>query len=846
MIAKLPKLLEAQLSSDLTDPGDTLYVTAKWQCQEETGLTREVKIAVDVLDSREQRHLENKVEGFRFTFSPYPAVRDWKPLEIWSVAGAWQVPKVWGGTFIVLIGLVSEDGEALPFIGEGGRTVFRQQIAEIEIGWGWGRRMLEVQRKPCFITFNSALEREKAAGKGEETGEVKSLGDFRFHDRLPAFVGYKGERWAAREPLFTIRDLIQNKQADCFEPECRPSFRWLKEENGRVCCRAEGFFGSCRIVFDHDGDLRLRVDEVEEKEGFELLSVTFPEIVSLNGQEARLVNFFCGGREVAIEKTLPLHSTFYYDVCNAMAVENKAGAVLVVALDPEAVLYQSVTETENGKRGVLGARLRLRIPSQKKGLPSIPVRGEGILLASREKEAWKSLARLIRGRLAVKDNSLYDHMLFYKIGIDAHFQYNPGNPATFGSRETLELNGKVKQIIENVYHLSHGMKQVVYLTGWQRNGHDTEYPNPHKFGLNPRAGTLAEWRECQEFAKSRNTILSFHDNFDDAYEGEGGLSSHIAVDSRGELFKGWIWAGGLSRIVSPKAYVESGEAKERVNATLSLFGIEKSYHLDVLTSEVRRYDFNPAGQAGAQENMEHKKAIVSCFNQAGVDVTSETLIEAFTGVIGYALHTRYKFTEELFPGERVIPLTTMAFHGITPYNMDSMSDGDLMKALAYGAQGGFCDMARFGETAHLRSLYLHTRPMGYLKNLMVEDCLEEDNRMTVRYGGKSFVRVDFSAREYEIVYDGITLSKNWETLVPATGEEEKPREAVEAYLAYSATGGSLSLPLPESWLRAEVIPLTTDGPGEGQSVEIAEGILQKPLKADTPYLLKKGAVPVKR
>lgn len=151
--------------------------------------------------------------------------------------------------------------------------------------------------------------------------------------------------------------------------------------------------------------------------------------------------------------------------------------------------------------------------------------------------------------------------------------------------------------------------------------------------------------------------------------------------------------------------------KTRVRQTVEKYHIEDSYHLDVLTSEVRRHDFAAASRAGARENVEFKKKIVEEFGRYGVDVTSESLAMPFIGCIGYALHTRYNFEERLFSSEMVIPLTTMMYHGSIPYNMGSVGTLNRLRASAYGAACGLdCVGADLGRE-HIRSLYLHAMPM---------------------------------------------------------------------------------------------------------------------------------------
>jgi hypothetical protein len=43
------------------------------------------------------------------------------------------------------------------------------------------------------------------------------------------------------------------------------------------------------------------------------------------------------------------------------------------------------------------------------------------------------------------------------------------------------------EVIRRMYHLTRGVPQVVYLTGWQFEGHDSNYPSWAEVYLNPQA-----------------------------------------------------------------------------------------------------------------------------------------------------------------------------------------------------------------------------------------------------------------------------------------------------------------------------------------------------------------------
>ena len=97
---------------------------------------------------------------------------------------------------------------------------------------------------------------------------------------------------------------------------------------------------------------------------------------------------------------------------------------------------------------------------------------------------------------------------------------------------------KALEIIKQTDNITLGVKKIIYLVGWQYNGHDDKYPA--FFEVNEGIK-----RECDDTAldsllwlikeaKNYNTIVSVHINFADAYE-----------DS--PLFDDFVKAGALIR-----------------------------------------------------------------------------------------------------------------------------------------------------------------------------------------------------------------------------------------------------------------------------------------------------------
>ena len=78
------------------------------------------------------------------------------------------------------------------------------------------------------------------------------------------------------------------------------------------------------------------------------------------------------------------------------------------------------------------------------------------------------------------------------------------------------------ELIRNVHILTRGLKQIVFLVGWQFDGHDSKYPSWAQ--VNQRLGRAQDKdaRESllwlMEQARSYNATVSLHINMCDAYE----------------------------------------------------------------------------------------------------------------------------------------------------------------------------------------------------------------------------------------------------------------------------------------------------------------------------------------
>ena len=825
------KLISVDINSNYLESPDKLYLTVKFQNVGDSVCAQKAQIAADVVFSCRHRREQDQPNNFRFTWEPMPALNNWNSGEVWSTTGVWSIPSCWGASFDVRISVIGENGETIPFMGEDGKEVYRQSLAEIDFGWGWGRQRLVQQRRPIHKDFNSVETIKTAAVQN-----TVKFQDFTMGAEYPQFLGYKDEVWANVSPVLTERNRETNETK--YYPLSALKSRLLSNDEEKIVYSVSTEKTYAEIFVEkNDTNFELGVQNVKQNAPYELINIEFPVIAQSRAQDAIMTNYFGGGRVLNLKDALPQSVSFIFDTCNTFLTGNKDLSFCANATDADSIMIQSILSgADDVKIGAIGTKLVVNHPANKAGMKSIPVDTVPVEIYVLKDASWKSSAFILRDALP-ESKRRYEGISVGKVVCDASAQYNPENPATHASLgiNTLEDIEKYADLIASVTDKS---KQVIYLVGWQKGGHDFEYPYPYRSGFNPLVGTLSQYREiAKKQMEENNIILSFHDNFDDAYLSESyDLDDNlIAFDETGKHYKGWLWAGGMSYIVSPCKYVNSEELNERIEKTVEMFDLSTlgTYHLDVMTSENRRYDFTQDRPTNARQNLEAKLKIVEKFNEYGVDITSETLAIPYLSHVGYANGVRLRRDGEVFYGESFVPLTTIAMHGVVPYPANINSDGEMLFAFIYGYGNAFLNSA--GEKIQCTNIdiqnkyYLFSLPMLGFVYKKVLDMDYSKTKATVYYEDNSSIKVDLENLKYEIVLNGRKIAWDYNTFAQRDNN----------WYLYSRAGAELELELPEDWENVSVTPITEKGRGESYTVKTNGGKVNFKAESCVPYVFEK-------
>ena len=226
------------------------------------------------------------------------------------------------------------------------------------------------------------------------------------------------------------------------------------------------------------------------------------------------------------------------------------------------------------------------------------------------------------------------------------------------------------EAIKRLYHLTCGVPQVVYLTGWQFEGHDSKYPswaevNRHlKRSQDETAVESLRWlmREARKY----NCRVSLHINMFDAYMDSPLWDEYvekdiIAKDTDGNPICGNVWSGMDCYHVSYTQEWKQGLAQKRIDGLIAMLPElvdSATIQIDAFLGARKADQQGPIspylGYTKEQEAATQRK-IYRYWRDRGIDVTSEWVlgmrVDRFVGLQPWAFASRQKHLIEDLPNE---------------------------------------------------------------------------------------------------------------------------------------------------------------------------------------------------
>lgn len=198
--------------------------------------------------------------------------------------------------------------------------------------------------------------------------------------------------------------------------------------------------------------------------------------------------------------------------------------------------------------------------------------------------------------------------------------------------------------IRQLWQITGGIKQIVYLVGWQYEGHDSKYPAffeaNRKLKRDGDADARASLIWIMQQARKYNTVISYHINMSDAYENSPLWQEYIDKDlivrnEDGSLLKGGIWDGEQCYYVSKVREWKAGLTQRRIDQLLKYLPIAEAgtIHLDAFLPVP-----NPKYHISREDEYKAMADWCRYWISKGVDVTTEDFQPELAGLTPMAFH----------------------------------------------------------------------------------------------------------------------------------------------------------------------------------------------------------------
>lgn len=214
-----------------------------------------------------------------------------------------------------------------------------------------------------------------------------------------------------------------------------------------------------------------------------------------------------------------------------------------------------------------------------------------------------------------------------------------------GGSRVFNTFGNALEIIKKADNLSIGVPKIVYLVGWQYNGHDDKYPaffevNEYLKRAEDNSGRESLLWLMRE-ARKYNTTVSLHINMTDAYDNSHMWEEYLEKDLISRTPNGrpmviGVWNDRKAYQINYRNEWESGYAQMRIDRLLELLPPlkeAKTIHIDAWISRESKGHYE-----SAITEAKYQQRILKYWNDQGIDVTSEWVMDYMIGKVPFAWH----------------------------------------------------------------------------------------------------------------------------------------------------------------------------------------------------------------
>lgn len=374
----------------------------------------------------------------------------------------------------------------------------------------------------------------------------------------------------------------------------------------------------------------------------------------------------------------------------------------------------------------------------------------------------------------------YSKMYVTKLFL-SHAEYDREHLGRFKMRDngkqTVRMTcEKAFEAIKGMDEITLGIPKIVYLVGWQYNGHDSKYPaffeGNREVARPCDKDPLDSVRWLMREAKQYHTAVSLHINLFDAYADSPLFDEYVRADVLAKDKDGKLIIGDWAYKVNYAAEWEKGLLQKRVDRLCSLLPIQEAgtIHVDAFHNSVPfpyvRSDgriamkflspISPWHGTTPEQDIAAKRKIVKYFDSKGIDVTTE-------GVNGMDVGGGH---EGYFP---------MYWHyGNRDYSLSLQ---------ASQACGGDCGVKAFGDNVSGEAIFMNNLDLAkafnifkreFCKSVLICQYLNTIGRKALIEGKdgsigvfESGVRTMWKGGRLSVAKDGEVLCDGRDLLIPA-------------------------------------------------------------------------------
>jgi len=596
-----------------------------------------------------------------------------------------------------------------------------------------------------------------------------------------------------------------------------------------------------------DSTIRVSLENVEEKPGYELIEIAMPSLASVRESDtgAWLAHGEDGGNLALLSDAKPASlpaNTFWGKVLatvpvlivghrNATCVQEVTsymdGSELAVEGEPgEKVAHLGTIKVHriNGRlcydmntgpgtpRNCGNEHTPNLLVGQRSvcRLDFLPATGDVVA-------NWLAAAKMVRARMPKIPTHYYDDKLVYGIRCDEPSFPQP--TATFA---------QCRELIARIAALTDRAPQVVHLWGWQYRGKDTGYPAVAE--VNQRIGGYDAMMKLMEDARPLNANVTLSDNYDDAYRSSPEWDEAIvARRPDGELWKSRNWTGEDSYVLGMAKYTAK-KALDRVRFTCEHYRIRQTTHVDVLSYFPIRNDWDPQHPASGYKNLtEGRYPIFEEFARHGIDVSSEAMRYAFIGRMSCFW---YMQGPRACPfGGKPVPMLPLIYRQSAIWGQSGSRSwlDRLLVMFFYNAPSHMIVRADMKDDEVTDYFYLMMAPWLQLRGRNIESFHRDGDRTVIGLEGNAAIDIDWASKKYSATIDGSRVTADQSTSCPL----DRDRVAF-----YSIAAQELSFSLPKGWEAGQVAARAlTSNRREQAAVTVSNGSIRVNVGERRPVIV---------